>query len=464
MGPTGGESTKLKKNRSSVRHFIAKRYTLALLAIAGLSFAAFGVVYQMLAVQEGFAGVINISGRQRMLSQRIAKLIYELEGDKQTQLPQFTYNKLMLLQAIREMEKAHIQLTQGRWSRFNTPTIQTLYFKPPSSVDSQVKTYLNLCNAYLQSNQRMIISALKAGLADKLLLGLNDIVGEYENEARMKLNRLEWVEIGIVIVTMLLLLFELFAIFAPMSKAIATQQETLQREQDFKNHMISVISHELRTPVTSIQGSLALLKGDLVKDVDERNKLLGVVHRNCERLTRLLDSVLDAQMLEAQEKHVEFSEVELRPFLKEVCEQNQGYVQLHKASLEVAMEAEQLPTLQTDPDSLNQILTNLISNAAKFSPEGGVITLGCEYSSSDGVIRLYVADEGPGIPEEFQDYVFQLFAQVDPTSKRKNSGTGIGLYITKKLVVLLGGSLSLQSQVGHGSIFSIELPIEPHSR
>jgi signal transduction histidine kinase len=226
------------------------------------------------------------------------------------------------------------------------------------------------------------------------------------------------------------------------------------RELDrLKDEFIAVVSHELRTPLASVYGaSVTLQRDDL--DHDTRDSLLGVIHQESARLARLVDQVLWTSRPEAPrgthpavttdpaavaEAVVAATRVQLRP----------------GQSLELSAEPV-LPPVAGDPEQVKQVLLNLVENAIKYSPDGGRIDL--RLAATDGGVTFAVADEGLGIPAAEQERVFEKFHRVDPNLTRGVGGTGLGLYISRRLVEQLGGKISVASELGEGSTFTVELP------
>ncbi len=226
------------------------------------------------------------------------------------------------------------------------------------------------------------------------------------------------------------------------------------RELDrLKDEFIAVVSHELRTPLASVYGaSVTLQRDDL--DPATRESLLGVIHQESARLARLVDQVLWTSRPEpprgarvagttdpvaVAEAVVAATRVHLRPGL----------------TLELFAEPS-LPPVAGDPEQVKQVLLNLVENAVKYSPDGGRIELSVA-AAADGV-RFDVADEGLGIPAAEQERVFEKFHRVDPNLTRGVGGTGLGLYISRRLVDQLGGRISVASELGRGSTFTVELP------
>lgn len=230
-----------------------------------------------------------------------------------------------------------------------------------------------------------------------------------------------------------------------------TELERMKRE------FISTVSHELRTPLTSINGSLELLASGVLDDNQEqRNQLQKVAIQNVGRLRHLVDDLLDIEKLATQGMRFELSLLQLQALAEEAIRANLPFA----SSLEVSIKAE-LPAqplwVKVDHLRFQQALSNLISNACKYSPNGSAVKVSVQ--ALDHRARLAVTDSGPGIPTEFRDRIFGRFAQADSSDTRMRGGTGLGLAITRELVERMGGSVGFESCLGKGSEFWIELPL-----
>ncbi len=216
------------------------------------------------------------------------------------------------------------------------------------------------------------------------------------------------------------------------------------------------MSHELRTPLTSIRGALALIAGGVVGELPAAAiPLVDIAHKNSERLILLVNDILDMEKIEAGKMEFNVSPVKLMPLLKQALDGNQAYAEQYKVSYE--MESK-LPDAMVSVDSnrMMQVFANLLSNAAKYSPAGGKVLVAVE--RIDRRIRVSVKDNGPGIPDEFKDRIFQKFAQADSSDSRKKGGTGLGLSIAKVIVEQMGGSIWFDSQPNVQTTFYVELP------
>jgi PAS domain S-box-containing protein len=235
------------------------------------------------------------------------------------------------------------------------------------------------------------------------------------------------------------------------------QDVTRQLEAErMKKEFTSTLSHELRTPLTSIIGSLQLINsgvlGDLSQDVSE---LTGVAERNGTRLLDLINDLLDIEKIESGKLTLVPEVFKLGELVREALVLNKAFGERFKVRFELVA-VPQDRTVHADRKRLLQVMTNLLSNAAKFSPEGGVVEVTMEESGLN--VRVGVHDRGPGIPESFRGRIFGRFAQADSTTARQKSGTGLGLAISKRLVEMMDGRIGFESREGGGTTFWFELP------
>lgn len=241
-------------------------------------------------------------------------------------------------------------------------------------------------------------------------------------------------------------------LFSAVMRDISVRREVERMKSEF----VSTISHELRTPLTSIAGSLTLISGGAAGEVPQKiARLVGIARQNSERLIRLINDILDLEKAEAGKLEFQFSVRSVRAEVSSVAEFNRGFAQ----GLGVAIDLEDGDDADVfiDSDRLTQVLTNLISNAAKFSPPGGTVRIRIDREGPG--VRITVSDNGPGIPAEFCARIFQKFAQADASDSRAKSGTGLGLSIAKTITEKLGGRIGFDTAPGKGTSFYIVLPL-----
>jgi PAS domain S-box-containing protein len=224
-----------------------------------------------------------------------------------------------------------------------------------------------------------------------------------------------------------------------------------------KSEFTAVVSHELRTPLTSIRGSLGLILGALSASLPQKVRdLLEIAQSNCERLVLLINDILDIEKFSAGQMRFEMHTLPLAKVALQAVEANEGYARRFNVRIELAaMDPECRVTI--DPDRFVQVMSNLLSNAVKYSPQGGLVRVWSERRGD--CMRISVRDQGPGIPEDFRDRIFEKFSQADSSTTREKSGTGLGLHIARRFVEHMQGRIGYESEPGRGSTFWVELPI-----
>jgi two-component system, NarL family, sensor histidine kinase BarA len=248
------------------------------------------------------------------------------------------------------------------------------------------------------------------------------------------------------------------------------QEKNRQVEQSYaalkeldrlKSNFLATMSHELRTPLTSVIGySEMMLEGLGGPLTAEQREYLAIIMEKGENLLQLITSILDISKIEAGRVRLVLSEVDVAQLLKDAVATILPLAR--KKGLKVLCEPTGAPRLTGDRDKLRQCLVNLASNAVKFTPAGGTLTVSSRNLGNDRV-ALQVADTGIGIPEEHLGRVFDVFYQVDGSTTREYGGAGLGLAIVKSFVEAHGGEVTVQSKTGQGSTFAVVLPVRPRA-
>lgn len=230
-----------------------------------------------------------------------------------------------------------------------------------------------------------------------------------------------------------------------------------KRIEQMKDEFVSTVSHELRTPLTSISGALGLITaGALGEAPPAIQQMLEIAHRNSLRLGYLINDLLDMEKITAGKMTFDMREHSLRRLLEEALTSNQAFASHYGVNCVLREPAN--VNVWVDGLRLQQVLTNFLSNAIKYTPEGGEVTLHCSRPDANHV-RISVTDQGPGIPATFQTRVFEKFAQADASDSRQKGGTGLGLAITKEFIERMGGRVSFDTAEGQGTTFWCELPV-----
>ncbi len=252
--------------------------------------------------------------------------------------------------------------------------------------------------------------------------------------------------------------------------------EQLRKIDSMKSEFVSVASHELRTPLAAIKNAVQLMLSGKTGEINEnQEKFLSMAERNINRLTNILNDLLNLSRIESGKIELKFENIALKEIIELAASSLRPHADVKSIQIEVEI-PESLPAIYGDQEKIEQILTNLIGNAIKFTPEGGKILISAKSPSHDqkggygNMVAISVKDTGIGIPAEQLDAIFEKFHQVEGSLHRSVSGTGLGLAITKGLVEAHQGKILVESELGKGSTFTFTLPVsqgerrDPHFR
>ena len=233
-----------------------------------------------------------------------------------------------------------------------------------------------------------------------------------------------------------------------------TQQRELER---LKDDFVATVSHELRTPLTSMMGFLEMLRdGDAGELTEDQERFVTIVHRNSERLQRLVGDLLFVARLDASGLELELGEVPVEDVVREVAESTAALVR--SRDLDLVVEPGGVAPVEGDRERVTQVIANLLSNAVKFTPPGGRVVA---RTTTDGAFAVIeVEDTGVGIPADEQSHLFERFFRSSTATEQAIPGTGLGLVIAKAIVEAHGGRIRVRSESGVGTCFRVELPFE----
>jgi signal transduction histidine kinase len=250
--------------------------------------------------------------------------------------------------------------------------------------------------------------------------------------------------------------------------AIANAQlyQEVQAANDAKSEFVSFVAHELKNPMTSIKGYTELLaKGAVGSVTDMQANFLATIHSNVERMSTLVSDLNDNSKIEAGRLRLDFKGIELAGVVDEVMRSTKRQLEDKKQTTSLAIPAK-LPKIWADPTRLAQIIVNLVSNANKYTPESGIITIGAEKAGNQWdpagaatVVHIWVKDNGIGISLEDQKKIFQKFFRSEDSKARESPGTGLGLNITRSLIEMMGGRVWFESEFRQGTTFHFTVPV-----
>lgn len=464
-------------------------YFIALVILATL--LTQGVIHYYIWLEKNDSTVINVAGRQRMLSQKIAKLSLQINSADD---PVDLQKALSLV--LDEWEEKHWGLSfrnpalklRGK----NSPEILSLFEQIKSPYTSMLS---NARQMTMPKDSSQLASHLVSVLTneDPFLKGMDEIVNQYEKDAARKITRLQWVASSMGLLIVLLVIAELLLLIQPMFKqllereaALTQKNEELTQQKELislqnqdlkiakekaetaaqtKSRFLSNMSHEIRTPMNAIMGMLHLLKEDQPRE-DQKDHL-DTMFFSAENLLVIINDILDFSKIEAGKMTFETRAFSLTEVIQRIYKSLQPKAK-EKGLIFQVDQAESMPDyLIGDPTRLSQVLLNLLNNGIKFTDAGRVLLQIKILDRTAEKVKLHflVKDTGIGIPLEKQALIFDSFSQADNGTTRAHGGTGLGLAITKRLLEMQGAEIHLESQPDQGSQFSFELsfPIAPQS-
>jgi signal transduction histidine kinase len=244
-----------------------------------------------------------------------------------------------------------------------------------------------------------------------------------------------------------------------LSRYFNYMAERIQKSAQLQKDFVANVSHEIRTPLTSIEGFSQALLEDMVESEEDERRYLNIISEEAKRLKRVLDQLLALSRIDAGAWILHPAPLAVPEYLAELGEK--VLPQAKEKGVELKVEsAAGMPPIETDRDALEQVLRNLLDNALKFTPPGGEVTLNADPLPLGGA-RIQVRDNGQGIPEEDLEHIFDRFTRVERSRSQRYGGSGLGLAVCSELLRLLGGKISVWSQSGKGTVFTVELPPQP---
>lgn len=250
---------------------------------------------------------------------------------------------------------------------------------------------------------------------------------------------------------------ELAQHFNSMSEKLNRMFSELKRSEEYKTELIANVSHDLRTPVSSIRSFAEALQDGVVTDEKTQRRYLETIERETERLSHLIEELLTLSQLESGTSVYDPEWVHPDVILVETLQQFDRRIQERDIELSVHID-DKLGVIPMMPDQIKRVLTNLIQNAIVFSPDHSTITISLKKRETEAV--FFIKDQGSGIPEAEVDRIFDRFYRVEKSRNTKFGGSGLGLAISRQLIELHGGKLGVESSVGEGSEFWFMLPLE----
>lgn len=455
---------------------IRARYVLALSLIAVLATTSAWILNGIIGKQAEDARTINVAGIQRMLSQKISLYVHAIQLNPEDA----DAEKQLLRDAINSFQSNHLHLTQKDLLQKSnlglSKEIKALYYKGESSLDHRIRHYIEAAELALHgkftSEQE---GYFKSEFVEALLNDLNGVVTQFEKEANDRIAIADTADLSIWLVTMALLLVEAVFIFRPMRIAIgkALDRADAQRElaekylrkaekaSKIKSQFLAKMSHELRTPLNSVSATIQAVQEENISK--ETKSLVNLAENSVSDLLTIFDDLLDVTRVDDQPLDLILSDFNLHDLINEAI----SYHSELAAKKGLSIQLEDTDLLQEcwlgDQRRIVRILSNLISNAVKFTEQGGVrISVRMkETERTEKELIFRVEDTGVGIAPDTQQRMFKKFEQGDNSASRKYGGVGLGLTIAKHLADIMQGSIDIESAEGEGTTAVLTLPLIP---
>lgn len=468
----------------NTKDLLVRRHIVALVILASLISLAYLSLNILISRQQSIAAEINISGRQRMLSQRIA--LHAQNIVKSVARSQRESYRLDLVRSLNQFEDAHMALTLGN-EKMGIPkpdsrTILDMYFADREwGLDAQVRSFIKLA-------RQVSIKKVETITPDDpnfnrvwymatifLLPKLDEAVRVYQSEGEKKIKTLGAMQTAIWVLALLVLIGEGGLIFWPLVRQVGgildylvmtkrDLNEALNKAESanrLKSEFLSNTSHELRTPLNAIIGiSDVLLEDAKAAGDQDLTEPLTRINKASHHLLRLINDILDYSKLQVDELELHVEDIDVIQIMDNLKSKALHLAQRNNNTL-IFNEDQNIGKIRGDMLRIRQVLFNLIENACKFTHQGTITVSASRIGGGNGdIVKIAVKDTGVGIPEDKVATCFDVFSQMDASFKRAYEGAGMGLAISRQLARLMGGDITVVSQPGKGAEFTLTLPVE----
>ncbi len=423
-------------------------YTLAVTSVVSLIVGNQLFSHYLLSQSEADANVLNLAGRQRMLSQKIALQTYksELDFSKIYGVKSDTKNWVTIHKALRDGSE-----------EFNIPKHNsTELYQMFIDIYEHVELINNLVNSITNEEELAIFADMIAVESAAFLPKMDAIVQQFQLEAEEKHARLELFEILMTALSILILGIEFIFIFRPIIEELGNQNSRLAKVNFNKDRIMSTIAHDLRNPINGIQGLMQIVRGDLKDNLSSDHEIMfDLVDDSCNKSTHLIQELLDVTVLESEGFELDREKTMLKDYLINTIAHFKDKAEKKGVDLNVFVERDVL-TVSIDQKRFGRVIDNLLSNALKFTSSPGEVAI--ESFEKEKSVLIRVKDTGIGIPESMHEYIFDKFSKAKRTGLEGEASTGLGMSIVKQIVELHEGKIWVESRENIGTQFFIELP------
>lgn len=423
-------------------------YTIAILTVIGLIIGNQISAHYLLSYSKADANVINMAGRQRMLSQKIALESFKslAEFQKFSQVKSDTEHWVYVHKALRD-GKQSLNIP-----KHDSDQLRSLF----KQADAHVDLIDKLVSGVNNKDELAVFVEMIALEAQAFLPIMDSIVQQYQFEAEARHSRLEKFEVAMSLLSILILGIVFFFIFRPIINELDKKNKKLKRANLCKDRLMSTIAHDLRNPINGIQGMVQIVREDLEKHLSSDHEMMfDLVDESCDKSTELIQELLEMGMLESDEFQIERQKIQLKEYLLQTIAHFKDKARQKGVELEVSVERDVL-TVEIDQKRFGRVIDNLLTNALKFTSAPGKVMVE-SYEKPDSVI-LKVKDTGIGIPYDMQQYIFDKFSKARRQGLEGEQTTGLGMSIVKQIVELHEGKIWVESIEHVGTEFYIELP------